>query len=351
MAPIDRIGTDGRAVPPLEAGTWWYAAVAAEAPGSFNGRVRKRLRNAALGAVLTLAVVYAGLVLTATGQRWEGAATAGRLTDGPLSAARVVGTVPHHFALYSLSLALLLIAVVGVLRRRYAPTVAALGSVIGSVVLAELLQRFVLHRPDLTGAPGHLLHGGFPSGHTTLALSVTFALALVVPYRLRVLVVAVGALWATFLGVYTLAIGWHRPGDLIGAELLALALVCGTVALLARKGRARRAPRGRAPFRNLVLATPLVLGALAGLGAGLVLLSRSMGVRLPADPVTARLAYEAGQLLAAGAGLAAALLFLALLRHVDLDESAAPPRRIPAGPEPDAEITGPFTAERDHEIS
>ncbi|MGW7434168.1 phosphatase PAP2 family protein [Streptomyces sp. NPDC054861] len=351
MAPIDRIGTDSRAVPPLEAGTWWYAAVAAEAPGSFNGRVRKRLRNAALAAVLLLAVVYAGLVLTATGQRWENAATAGRLTDGTLSAEQIAGRVPHHFALYSLSLALLLIAVVGVLRRRYAPTVAALGSVIGSVALAEALQRFVLHRPDLAGAPGHLLHGGFPSGHTTLALSVTFALALVVPYRLRVLVVTVGALWATFLGAYTLAIGWHRPGDLIGAELLSLVIVCGTVALLARKGKARRAPRGRAPLRHVVMTVPVVLGALAGLGAGLLLLPRSVGAPLPVDPATARLAYESGQLLAAGTGLAAALLLLALLRHVDLDESAVPPRRAPAGPEPDAEITGPFPAEQDHEIS
>ncbi|MET9433375.1 phosphatase PAP2 family protein [Streptomyces sp. NPDC006551] len=335
----------------MESGTWWYAAVAAEAPDSFHGRIRKRMRNGALGAVLLLAVVYAGLVLTATGQRWENTVTAGRVPDGRLSADQVAHWIPYEIAVSTLGLALLLLATVGILRKRYKPTVAALGVAIASTALAELLQRYVLHRPDLVGAPGHLLDGGFPSGHTTLAMSATLGFALVVPHRLRGIAVGVCALWATALGYYTLAAGWHRPADLIGADLLVLAMVCGTVALLARKRRVRPAPRRRAPLRTALVTTPVVLGVLAGLGAGVLLLSRSLGVPLPVDPSIARLAYESGQLLAAGTGLATALLLLALLRHVDFDDTAVQHRRIPEESDVEDEITGPFPVEHDHEIS
>lgn len=335
----------------MEVGDWWYSAVAAEAPDSFNGRIRRRMRNAALGAVLLLSVVYAGLVLTATGQRWENTATAGRLTDGRLSAEQVAHRIPHEIALSTLGLALLLLAVTGILRKRYTATVAALGVVIASTALAELLQRYVLHRPDLVGAPAHLLDGGFPSGHTTLALSVTLGFALVVPYRLRAIAVGACAVWATALGFHTVAAGWHRPGDLIGAHLLVLAMVCGTVALLARKRRVRPAPRHRAPFRTALVTVPVILGVLACLGAGVLLLTRSLGVPLPVDPSTARLAYESGQLLAAGTGLATALLLLALLRHVDLDGTPVQHRRIPEESDVEDEITGPFPVEHDHEIS
>lgn len=347
MAPYDRLRTDGRAQP-LETGTWWYAAVAGEAADSFSARVRKRMRRACLGSVLLMAVVYAGLVLTATGQRWENAVLAGRLADETLAAAHEANRTLQHITLSSLAVALLVLTAIGTIRRRYALTVAALGTVTVSLVLAEVLKRILLVRPDLVDAPPHLTQNSFPSGHTTIATGVMFGLVLVVPYRTRGIAVGLCALWATAVGAYTVAAGWHRPSDAIGADLLVLAVACGFLALLARRGKVAPARTRRFPLRALFVVVPLTLAAVGGLGLGTVLLVDSMFVLDPADPAVPRLAYQAGHALAAGAGAAAALLLLGLLRRVDLDACPAPYRLTGTLA---TEQAGPFPTETDHEIS
>ncbi|MBT2444056.1 phosphatase PAP2 family protein [Streptomyces sp. ISL-36] len=306
------------------------------------------MRRACLGSILLLAVVYAGLVLTATGQRWENAVPAGWLTDETPAAAYGANPTLQHLTVYSLAGGLLALTVIGILRRRFALTLAALGAVGVSLFLAELLQRHFLVRPDLVGAPPDLTRNSFPSGHTTIAMSVMFGLVLVVPYRMRGLAVGLCALWATAVGAYTMAAGWHRPSDTIGADLLLLAVACGLLALLARRGRLGPAHRRRFPFRTLFVIIPLTLAALGGLGAGLLLLVDSVfvlppGVRsLPHDP------YRSGQALAAGASAAATLLLLGLLRHVDLDARPAPHRVTGSVV---SEEPGPFPPDPDHEIS
>ncbi|MFF8278787.1 phosphatase PAP2 family protein [Streptomyces lateritius] len=347
MAPYDRLRTDDGA-PQLETATWWYAAVAGEASDSFCTRVRKRMRGARLASVLLLAVVYAGLVLTATGQRWENAVLTGRLADETLAAAHAANRTLQHITLSSLAAALLTLTVIGILRRRLLLTFAALGTVTVSVCLAELLERHLLARPDLADAPPHLMPNSFPSGHTAIAMSVMFGLVVVVPYRRRGLAVGLCALWATAVGAYTLAAGWHRPSDTIGAGLLVLAVACGLLALLARRGKLGPARRRRFPFRTLFVTLPLCLVALGGLGIGLVLLVDSMFVLAPGDPHLPRLAYRAGQALAAGASAAATLLLLGLLRHVDLDARPVP-YRLTGSVTP--EEPGPFPPDPDHEIS
>lgn len=347
MAPYDRLRIDG-STQSLETGTWWYAAVAGEAADSFSTRVRKRMRRACLGAVLLFAVVYAGLVLTATGQRWENAVLAGRLTDGTLAAAHEANHSLQHIAVYSLAVALLVLTAIGMLRRRYGLTVVALGTVGLSLVLTEALKRYVLFRPDLVDAPPHLLPNSFPSGHTTIAMSVMFGLALVVPHRARGLAVGLCGLWVAAVGAYTVAAGWHRPSDTIGADLVVLAVVCGLVAVLARRGRVGPARRRPLPPRTLLVLVPLALTAVCGLGIGIVLLVDSMFVLQPTDPDLPRLAYQAGHALAAGASAAATLLLLALLRHVDLDANPTSYRLTGTLV---TEPTGPFPTEADHEIS
>ncbi|MDT9692803.1 phosphatase PAP2 family protein [Streptomyces sp. P9(2023)] len=347
MAPYDRLRTDGRAQP-LETGTWWYAAVAGEAADSFSARVRKRTRRACLGSVLLMAVVYAGLVLTATGQRWENAVLTGRLTDETLAAAHEANRTLQHITVYSLAVALLVLTAIGMIRRRYALTVAALGTVAVSLFLAEVLKRYLLVRPDLVEAPPHLTQNSFPSGHTTIAMSVMFGLVLVVPYRARGLAVGLCALWATAVGAYTVAAGWHRPSDAIGADLLVLAVACGFLALLARRGKVAPARPRRFPLRTLFVLVPLSLVALGGLGLGSLLLVDSMFVLDPTDPSAPRVAYQAGHALAAGAGAAAALLLLALLRRVDLGACPTPYRLTGTLV---TEQAGPFPTEGDHEIS
>ncbi|MGW2014823.1 phosphatase PAP2 family protein [Streptomyces sp. NPDC001927] len=347
MAPYDRLRPDGSARP-LETGTWWYAAVAGEAAHSFSGRVRKRMRRACLGSVLLMAVVYAGLVLTATGQRWENAVLTGRLTDETLAAAHEANRTLQHITVSSLVVALLVLAAIGTLRGRYALTAAAVGTVTASLVLAEVLKRLLLVRPDLVEAPPYLTQNSFPSGHTTIATSVMFGLVLVVPYRMRGLAVGLCALWAIAVGAFTVAAGWHRPSDVLGADLLVLAVACGLLAVLARRGKVAPARTRRFPLRALFVIGPLALVAVGGLGLGTVLLVDSMFVLDSADPDLPRLAYLGGHALAAGAGAAAALLLLGLLRHVDLDACPVPYRLTGTLA---TEEAGPFPTEADHEIS
>ncbi|MEU8619585.1 phosphoesterase [Streptomyces sp. NPDC048623] len=345
MAPFDRPRTGG-SPPRIAAGdTWWYAAVAGEAAGSFSARIRIRMRRACLAAVLLLTVAYAGLVLTATGRRWGDAALAGRLADPAV--ARFLREHPSLQGLGTLSLllAVLLLVALGVLRKRYAHLAAALGTVAAALLTAELLQRHA-PGPRTLDAAGIAVPSGFPSSPAVLAAGTALGLALLVPFRLRTVAVGLGALWAAALGAYSIASGRHHPGDVIAADLLVLAAFAALTALLARKGRIRPAPRRGLPPQRLLVSLPLALLALAGLAAGAYLLGDCLPAAtgpLPAD--LPRAAHRCGQALAAGTGAAVALVFLGLLRHVDLDPGTTPYRIAHPVPE------DPFSEEPEHEIS
>ncbi|GHA86469.1 phosphatase PAP2 family protein [Streptomyces termitum] len=356
MAPYDRLRTGGSPRPPRAGDTWWYAAVAGEAADSFSTRVRTRTRRACLGAVLLLTVVYAGLVLTATGRRWSDAAVTGRRAD-----TRVAEFLRDHPSLagaatLSLVLACVLLAGLGLLRKRYALTGAAAGAVAVSLAVAGLLQGYA-PRPPAADA-GALPPSGFPSATATLAFGVALGLALVTPRRPRGLVVGAATLWAVALGAYSVAAGDHRPGDVIAAALLALAVQCGLIALLARRGKVRPGPRHGTVLRSLPATLPLALLGAGGLAAGFLLLGDTLGLpaTAPYDPAELRLAHRCGQALAAGVGAAAGLVLLALVRHVDLDGGPAPyrlggPFVEDSGAPEQGELVGPFTENRDHEIS
>ncbi|MDX2560832.1 phosphatase PAP2 family protein [Streptomyces sp. TX20-6-3] len=356
MASYDRPRASG-SPRPLETGdSWWYAAVAGEAAGSFSTRVRTRTRRGCLAAVLLLTVVYAGLVLTATGRRWGDAAMTGRRAD--TAAATVLREHPSLAGLTTLSLVLgcVLLLAAGLIRRRYALTGLAAGGVVTALALTGLLQRYA-PRPRLADAGG-LLSTGFPSAQTTLALGIAFGLVLVVPYRLRSVAVGAGTLWAVGIGAYTIAAGQHRPGDVIAAALVVLAVFCGLLAVLARKGKVRPGAR-RGPARTgLPVTVPLALLAAGGLGVGLWLLGDTLALpsTAPYDPAELRLAHRCGQALAAGVVAAAGLVLLGLLRRVDV-EGAPTPYRLggpfveAAGVPQDGELVGPFTEDLDHEIS
>ncbi|MFF5789233.1 phosphatase PAP2 family protein [Streptomyces sp. NPDC012693] len=364
MASYDRSRAGGSPRPPRTGDTWWYAAVAAEAPGSFSTRVRTRTRRACLGAVLVLTVVYAGLVLTATGRRWGDAALTGRHTDAVVTTLLREHPSLSGFTTLSLVIGCLLLPAVGLIRRRYALTGLAAGAVVTALAITALLQRYA-PRPRLLDPGGALVPSGFPSAQTTLALGIALGLALVVPQRQRGLVVGAATLWAVAVGAYTLADGRHRPGDVIAGALVVLAVHCGLHSLLARKGQVRPGPRRGAALSGLPATLPLLLVAAGGLGAGLWLLGATLAVPDAAlaapdaasyDAAGFRLAHRCGQALAAGVVATAGLLLLALLRSVELERPPVPyrlggPFVEAAGAPADAELVGPFTEDLDHEIS
>ncbi len=156
----------------------------------------------------------------------------------------------------TLTLAMALVAAVAFLRGRPHLALIAAASVAAAVLTTEVLKLIVLERPDIV--PSGLNSGGnsFPSGHTTVGMSVCLAALLVVPARLRIATaLGAGAIGAAF-GVAVVAAGWHRPSDAVGAYFVCLAV--GALAAIAIRRWPDRDPTARGGER---IPGPLQIGA------------------------------------------------------------------------------------------
>ena len=160
------------------------------------------------------------------------------------------------------------------LRGRPWLALVAAGSIVVATISTELLKLVILQRPDFVVTA---LSGGintFPSGHTTVGMSVCFAAMLVVPARLRIATaLASGAIGAAF-GVAVVAAGWHRPSDAVGSYLLCLSAASAAAAIgyryLSQPERPREALRGVVRSRGAeigLLALALALAAVFGVAA------------------------------------------------------------------------------------
>lgn len=175
----------------------------------------------------------------------------------------------------SLVLATIFIGGVGIFRRRPRLALTAAGMVLVAALTTEVLKFLILERPDLV--PTSIGDNSYPSGHTTIGMSIAMAALLVVPARLRLITaLGAGAVGAAF-GVAVVAAGWHRPSDAVGAYLVCLAVAAGAAALIrahpdpvsvdeAGAGRPERALRfGSTELGLIVLG--LALAAMFGLAA------------------------------------------------------------------------------------
>jgi membrane-associated phospholipid phosphatase len=172
--------------------------------------------------------IYLLVVRTYWGQRLDEHAFVGHnfFTSGAAQAHSFLRIV----SVGSLVLAVVLIAAVAIMRRRPRLALIAAASIGISVLSTELLKLIVLERPTL--APSYIFDNSYPSGHTTVGMSVAVAVMLVVPRRLLIpTALGAGALGAAF-GVAVVAAGWHRPSDAVGAFLLVLCVgaACAAVA-------------------------------------------------------------------------------------------------------------------------
>jgi membrane-associated phospholipid phosphatase len=268
-----------------------------------------------------LATVYLLAVWTVPGQRFE---------DAVLKAAgRVAGSADQAGALDILDaisvpavvVAGILLILISVLRRRLFLGVLSVAMITGSIATTEVFQQF-LQRPILLSQGVRREDQSFPSGHTTVAMSLMCALVMVAPYRFRGVVAFLTSLWAASVGVATVTASWHRPSDTIGADLIVVGYACTAVAILARWGRVREA----------ALPTPVgrtLRGLLAGAYAGVAVLAFAVAAATAAivlsAPVTGGTGASmllAGRALALSGSASVALTMLALLRHVDLGASA-----------------------------
>ena len=166
----------------------------------------------------------------------------------------------------------IVVALVAAARRR--PTLAgrALGAVIGANITTQILKDYILTRPNLgvtTGAGNSL-----PSGHTTVAVTLSLALIVVAPQWFRSPSAWIGWAWTSLMGVSVMLEGWHRPSDVVTAALIAGAWALALSPI-------ERRPRHGAQVQRVMVWISLGLIVIALLGTGAAMWGFSMSAASP----------------------------------------------------------------------
>lgn len=274
-----------------------------------NPAVPSSVRWAVLTAVAFAGfwLTYAAFVLTAPGQRIENAALRGADQE---DAALVLESdaALNAITVSSLGAVSLFVVLIALVRKRVDLAVAAAVVIVGSSVITQALKRFVLPRPELAEVTGPYSSNSFPSGHTAIAMSVLFALLIVVPFAWRGLAMFLGAFYAIAIGAHTLTSKWHRFSDTLGADLVALGVACAVTVVLVKRGSLVRVRSGRYPLRVVFVVAPIAVGAAISLSLGALILVMGEHPTHP-DEVLDYNMYLALHSLAAGASALTALVF------------------------------------------
>ncbi len=206
-----------------------------------------------------------------------------------------------------------LVAAVAIIRRRPRLALIAAASIGISLVATELLKVVLLERPPLV--PSYIFDNSYPSGHTTVGMSVAVAAMLVVPRRLLVPTAVGAGLFGSAFGVAVVAAGWHRPSDAVGAFLvvLSVAAACAAVShVLPDRVDLETAHHRVGPPRIRVGTTELGLLAMALGGLGIFALAALSYRGIPWTSTSAGFLLSAAAIIVCGLlttlGLAAAML-------------------------------------------
>lgn len=273
-------------------------------------------------AFAVLCAIYVAAVLTTAGQAHENAALRGADQVSPrrvVSADAVLGGI----TVGSLAVMTLVVGLIGLARRRVDLAVAGVGVIVAGQVVTQSLKRFILPRPDLVEASPLYVHNTLPSGHTTIAMTVLFALILVIPYRWRGITLLFALPWAMSIGAYTVMAKWHRVSDTIAADAVSFLLACAASWWLTRRIAVVHHPdgvyHGRQILFGIVAAFVAVVTAL-GVLLWLIPVFRGTDFRV-ADPTSDYTAYLGGHAMAASCSGIAALAFWALWHRLDAAKS------------------------------
>lgn len=178
--------------------------------------------------------VYVTAVLTSRGQHLE---------DRALSAATMPRNVPLLLRLVSvpdLLIALIVIVLIAVMRKRLDLAVLALTIIGTSNVATQVLKYGLLWRPDLAGM---MTENTFPSGHTTAYVSVFLAAIVVVPPVIRSVLSVPAAILSSGTAIALLGFGWHRLSDIVGAIAVVTFIATLGAAVIPRWRSAHETPR------------------------------------------------------------------------------------------------------------
>ena len=188
-------------------------------------RARQSGRNlVVLGglALVLLGLTYLVMVRTDFGQTFGDSAYLGRLVESK-SARETARSILNVITGATIALMLVVLVVIGLLRRQILVASVAGGCFFAAIAAAEVLKR-VLPRPEISVLEASTKFDGFntfPSGHATIATGFVIALIFVSSPRWRPTLALAGAVWVSLVCSGTLAAGWHRPSDAVGGVALA----------------------------------------------------------------------------------------------------------------------------------
>ncbi|MFL5827638.1 MAG: phosphatase PAP2 family protein [Thermoleophilaceae bacterium] len=133
------------------------------------------------------------------------------------------------------SLALAAVAIVGIalVRRLPGHALAAAVTIAGAIGTTEVLKPALGAIDPLGGNAARAIGSSFPSGHATVAMSVTLALLIVVPPAWRPAAAVLAALYSGVVGIGLVLVGAHFPSDVAGGYLVACAWAAAACAGLA----------------------------------------------------------------------------------------------------------------------
>ncbi len=262
----------------------------AHAPVPFAGGRRPRPGVAITFGLLLVALATGGvwvlareLVGTERGQRAEDLVMEAIVTNWRTDAVLLKGL--EVVSISAVALAVLLLAAIGMARRRPDLAIASVALVVGANVITQVLKYRVVHRPDF----GYTDLNTLPSGHVTVITSIIVGLLLVLPTAWRPVLVPLGTLVGTTAGVATLVVGWHRPSDTVAAYLVVMGCTGLVVAGVAAGGlRGAQVPRraaGRAigyglgaSVASALLGLLLLVGGLTHAGGRQHLVAGAIGL-------------------------------------------------------------------------
>lgn len=278
-------------------------------------------------ALIALIGVYLLAVCTRTGQALENAALRGADHVDP----ETLDTARHdlgEITTYTLAGAILLVGAVGLLRRRVDLAVAGMGLIIVGLGITEVLKRFLLPRPELLETTGHYAHNSFPSGHTTIAMTVLLALLIVVPYRWRGITMFFATLFALGIGAQTVTAKWHRVSDTLGADAVALLCACAVSWWLMRRGHLVRHTGRPLVARTVIVMFWSIVLAISAV-AGAIVLGATAGDPLKFDTTALDNLYLVANALAVAGSITTLLIFWGLWHRLEIPAKSAGTTQIP----------------------
>jgi membrane-associated phospholipid phosphatase len=280
----------------------------------------------AVACGLALVVVYGLIVHTSFGQHLDNDALLGRSQSPRVQ--RATDHLLHTIDVFSVALLGGAIVLAAIARARVRLAIGAATLIVGAIVTTEAIKHS-LPRPELAH-PDPLPVPSYPSGHTTVAVSLVLALLLVVPARWRALVAVVGALYGAAVGAATVTAAWHRPSDVIAAFLVSTAWAAVISAVIvAEWGPGSPAARRRALHAGRLVVPLLAVTAVLLTVVGFAVASTVAALRdrhLQAVSFGASYAGSVAVIFALGAASVAVLVWC--LRDVSLDD---PHRRLVRG--------------------